>query len=96
MPSVGVRELRNERSRIIRAVREQKAEYVATCRGRPVTEILPVDAETRARATEDALVRARRQARCWASLHALAAEIDATWTSEKSAVELVQDQRREL
>ena len=36
MPSVGVRELKNNATRIVRAVREEQAEYVVTVDGRPV------------------------------------------------------------
>jgi prevent-host-death family protein len=43
MPSVGIRELKDEASAIIRAVREEKAEYVVTYRGRPVAVIRPVE-----------------------------------------------------
>ena len=42
MPQVGIRELKNEASEIIRAVREERAEYVVTLRGRPVALILPM------------------------------------------------------
>ena len=42
MPQVGIRELKNDASEIIRAVREERAEYVVTLRGRPVAVILPV------------------------------------------------------
>ena len=43
MPQVGIRELKNDASEIIRAVREERAEYVVTLRGRPVAFIVPVD-----------------------------------------------------
>ena len=45
MPQVGIRELKNDASEIIRAVREERAEYVVTLRGRPVAFIVPVDEE---------------------------------------------------
>jgi antitoxin (DNA-binding transcriptional repressor) of toxin-antitoxin stability system len=35
MPRVGVRELKNETSEVIRCVREERAEYVVTLHGRP-------------------------------------------------------------
>ena len=43
MPQVGIRELKNDASEIIRAVREERVEYVVTLRGRPVAFIVPVD-----------------------------------------------------
>ena len=42
MPQVGIRELKNEASEIIRTVREERVEYVVTHRGKPVAVILPV------------------------------------------------------
>ena len=53
MPQVGIRELKNDASEIIRAVREERAEYVVTLRGRPVAFIVPVD-EARQEAEADA------------------------------------------
>jgi len=43
MPTVGVRELKNRASEILRTVREQGAEYVITHQGRPTAVLLPVD-----------------------------------------------------
>ena len=45
MPRVGVREGRNRTSEILRAVREEGAEYVITYQGRPTAVLLPVDEE---------------------------------------------------
>ena len=43
MPDVGVRELKARASEIIRNVRERRARYVITYRGRPVGLLMPVD-----------------------------------------------------
>jgi prevent-host-death family protein len=45
MPKVGVRELKNRTSEILRAVREERAEYIITYQGRPMAVLLPVDEE---------------------------------------------------
>ena len=45
MPQVGIRELKNETSEVLRAVREEKAEYVVIHRETPVAVILPLDVE---------------------------------------------------
>jgi prevent-host-death family protein len=45
MPRVGVRELKNRTSEILRAVREEGTEYVITYQGRPMAVLLPVDEE---------------------------------------------------
>jgi prevent-host-death family protein len=94
MPQVGVRELKNEASEIIRAVREEAAEYVVTFRGQAVAVILPVDESMRNSETENIIAAARAQDDFWARMDALRAEIDAKWQSDKTAVELVAEQRR--
>ena len=88
MPRVGVRELKNQTTKVIRNVRENQAEYVITYHGRPVAVLLPVDevwleGETK-RVVED--VRA--------DLESLRQEISSSWRSEKTGVELVSEQRR--
>jgi len=46
MPRVGVRDLKNRASEILRSVREEGAEYVITYQGRPTAVLLPVDIPT--------------------------------------------------
>ncbi|MCP4517878.1 MAG: type II toxin-antitoxin system Phd/YefM family antitoxin, partial [Delftia sp.] len=43
MPRVRVRELENQISEILRAVREERAEYIITYQGRPMAVLLPID-----------------------------------------------------
>lgn len=94
MPRVGVRELKNETSEIIRAVREDRAEYVVTHHGRPVAMLLPVDA-TWLEAEQDLAIRAAQpSAEILAELEALRIEIDQNWRSDKTAVELISEGRR--
>ena len=95
MPKVGIRELKNTASEIIRAVREEQVEYTITYHGEPVAVIQHVDAASSASSEEDILAEARRQADYWARWDALAAEIDANWTSDMSALEAVEAQRRD-
>jgi prevent-host-death family protein len=89
MPTtIGVRELKNQTSRVIRAVREEMAEYVITVRDEPVAVLRPLTEEDlqqlRRAETEDAL----------AEMKALAQQVADAWTSPKSGVELVSEQRR--
>ena len=94
MPQVGIRELKNDASEIIRAVREERAEYVVTLRGRPVAFIVPVDeARQEAEVTRRAAA-IRENAAFWDRMAALGAEIAAKWQSDKTAVELIDEQRR--
>ncbi len=52
--SVGVRELKTHAARIVREVREARAAYLVTHRGRPVGVILPLAADGRPPSTEEA------------------------------------------
>ena len=92
MPKVGIRELKNETSEIIRTVREEQVEYVVTYRGQPVATIRPILDEKDGRD----IVNTRPDAEFWSQLDELRAEIEANWQSEKTAVELIEEQRRQL
>jgi prevent-host-death family protein len=81
MAEVGVRELKNRASEIIRAVREEGVEYVITYRGQPVARLVPITHE------ED-------DTQAWQELERLSQEITAQWRSDKSAVELLTEMRR--
>lgn len=91
---VGVRELKNDASEIIRMVREERAEYVVTYRGQPVAVILPVSESVRQVQNEQVLAASRPDEEFWEQLDRLGQELDAQWKSEKSAVELIAEQRR--
>ena len=87
MEEVGIRELKQRASNILRRVREKKETITITHRGRPVARLVPiVDA-----AQQKAAARG-----VWAEMDELAQEIGAHWPSGLSAAEAVQEQRREL
>jgi prevent-host-death family protein len=86
--TVGVRELKNQASRVIRAVSEEMAEYVITLRGEPVAMLRPLTKEERDRLREEQIDSALTEMR------SLAGEVAAAWTSDKSGVELIAEQRR--
>ncbi len=94
MPRVGVRELKNDTSEIIRAVREDRVEYVVTHHGRPVAVILPVDEAWQEVETEYAVAAVQGSREFWDRLAVLRAEIAAKWQSDKTAVQLLEEQRR--
>ena len=86
---IGVRELKNRATEILRQVRENRAEYVVTYYGRPVAVLLPVDerwlAEEAKRATEavspgDEVV---------AELEAMRPDVDRRSKPAKTAVDFV-------
>jgi prevent-host-death family protein len=94
MARVGVRELKNQATQIIRDVRENQAEYLVTYHGRPVAVLLPVDEAwlgTEARRAAEAVTPGDD---VWAELETLRQEIGRSWQSEKTAVELISEQRR--
>lgn len=85
---IGVRELKNNASKIVRAVREERAEYVVTVHGEPVAVLRPF-AEA-----EDEADREAEVARFMAELEALSREVSAKWNSEKSALEALEEARQ--
>ena len=89
MPTtIGVRELKNQTSRVIRTVREEMAEYVVTLRGEPVAVLRPL--------TKEEAQRLRRVEidETLAEMRTLAHQVGAAWTSQMSGVELIAEQRR--
>jgi len=81
---IGIRELKTRASEVVRAVKEQRARYVITQRGKPVALIIPLDAEVKAENGDDV----------WERLLKLGEEIGKGWQSEKSAVEILSEMRR--
>jgi prevent-host-death family protein len=89
MPTtIGVRELKNQTSRIVRSVREEMAEYIITVQGEPVAVLRPFTPED-----EHQLRQAPIEAAI-AEMKRLAQQVAAAWTSPKSGVELISEQRR--
>ena len=94
MARVGVRELKNQATEIIRDVRENRTEYVVTYHGQPVAVLLPVDEAWLEAEAERAAEAAQPGQDVWAELEAIRQEIGQSWKSPKSGVELVSEQRR--
>lgn len=82
MVTVGVRELKQQASALIRRVREEGDEILVTYHGKVVARILPA-----APAPETAQ-------RAWEDLDRLAAEISQRWPKGVSAAEAVAEARR--
>ncbi|GAB4537694.1 MAG: hypothetical protein Kow0063_24830 [Anaerolineae bacterium] len=90
MAEVGVRELKARASEIIRAVREQRARYVITHRGRPVGVLMPLEeAGSGSQATGGEPVTA-----AWDELVRLGEEIGRGWRSSLTSAELLSEMRR--
>ena len=94
MPRIGIRKLKYSTSEVIRTVREERAEYIVTHRGRPVAVILPVDEAQEEETSVHARSINRDDAALQERLEALRAEIEAEWDTDKGAVELLSEGRR--
>ena len=92
MSLIGVRELRERASEVIRRVREDHVEYVITYQGRPVAVILPLDAER----AEAEIVQAVKKAipSEWERYEQIAQEIRDSWPADISAQDLIDAVRR--
>ena len=90
MAEVGIRELKARASEIIREVRERRARYTITYRGRPVGVLLPLD-ET---AQPEALTGGVHGDDVWDELDRLGEEIGQGWQSPLTSAELLSEMRR--
>ena len=88
MKSLGVRELKDRISEILRLVEEEGETVEVTRRGEVIAHLVPIrKPQQSAKSTDDAV---------WTDLERLAVEISANWPSNVSAVDTVRDVRREL
>ncbi len=88
MSEIGVRKLKTHASEIVRSVREERARYVITQRGRPVAVLIPLEEPS---SPASPVVNA---ATVWADLDRLGEEIGRSWQSPLTSVELLTDMRR--
>ncbi|MCU0503554.1 MAG: hypothetical protein MUC51_17680 [Anaerolineae bacterium] len=75
-------------------MREEQVEYVVTYHGRPVAMLLPIDAAWLQTEQAHTARAARPSPELLAELEALRAEIDKSWRSDKTAVDLITEGRR--
>jgi prevent-host-death family protein len=88
MKTLGVRELKERISEILRLVEEEGETVEVTKRGEVIAHLVPVrKPQPSVEQTDDAV---------WTDLERLAAEISANWPSNVSAVDAMRDVRREL
>ncbi len=92
MSLIGVRELREQTSEVIRRVRQDRAEYVVTYQGRPVAIILPLDAGR----AEKEMVQASKKAvlDSWERYERLAEELRRDWPTDLSTQDVMDSIRR--
>ena len=92
MSLIGVRELREQTSEVIRRVREDQAEYVVTHQGRPVAVILSLDAKR----AEREMVEAGKRAVVdnWERYERLVEELRQSWPADLSTQDVIDAIRR--
>jgi prevent-host-death family protein len=94
---IGIRDLRDNATRVLSSVREERLRYVVTVRGRPVAALVALE-DAAATATDDELDlyvdQALTDAEFDAELQALRREVTAAWSSDQDAASVVASQRR--
>ena len=86
MRTIGVRELKEHTSQVLRRVRQRGEEIEVTHHGRVIARLVPVRRERR---------RSRASTAIWSTLDQLAREIGTHWPKGYSATKAVGDERRE-
>jgi prevent-host-death family protein len=81
---IGIRELKSRASEVVRAVKEERARYVITQRGKPVATIIPMDAVLPEKKEEDG----------WERLLAIRARLGKSKKNKKSSLEILSEMRR--
>lgn len=88
--SVGVRELKTHAGRILRQVREARATYLLTHRGRAIGVILPVDSHDEALGMPHAVDASA----AWEAFLRAGQRLEARFAAGTSGVRLLSDMRR--
>jgi prevent-host-death family protein len=81
---IGIRELKSRASEVVRAVKEDRARYIITQRGKPAAIIVPLDAAPPEKSADEV----------WERLMKIGEELGKGWQNEKSAVEILSEMRR--
>jgi prevent-host-death family protein len=90
LKSVGVRELKTHAAHIVRQVRERRASYLVTHRGRPIGVILPVDGEGEIPHMAEAVDAPT----AWNTFLRAGRQLERRFVRGTSAVRLLSDMRR--
>lgn len=92
MTMIGVRELRQQTSELLRKMKEEKVEYIITYQGQPVALLLPLDTE----AVEQAIVQVGKQGATqgWNVYAQVAERARAAWSADADTQALLDEIRR--
>lgn len=85
---IGMQELRNKASKIVRTVQNEMTEYIITIKGKPVAVLRPFTQEDAVKLEQNDIVADL------AEMEALASQVADAWQSSKGGVQLVEEQRR--
>jgi prevent-host-death family protein len=85
MTEIGVRELKAHASEVIREVKENRAHYIVTHRGRSVAAIIPL---------EELGAEIQQDDAAWDELVALGRRIGQGWQSHQTSTEALSETRR--
>lgn len=80
---IGIRELKSRVSEVVRAVKEERARYVITQRGKPAAVIVPMDA-----------VPPEKEDDGWERLLEIRARLGKDKGNKKSSLEILSEMRR--
>ncbi|HEU0296461.1 MAG TPA: type II toxin-antitoxin system Phd/YefM family antitoxin [Anaerolineales bacterium] len=81
---IGIRELKSRASEVVRAVKEQRARYVVTQRGKPVAVIIPLEAAPPEKKDDDG----------WERLLAIRSKLGKEKANKKSSLEILSEMRK--
>ena len=81
---IGIRELKARASEVVRAVKEERARYVVTQRGKPVAAIIPMDA----------MLPDKKDEYGWEKLMEVRARLGRDKRKKKSSLEILSEMRR--
>ena len=84
MEEIGIRELKARASDVVRAVKEQRARYVVTQRGKPVAAIIPMDA----------VLPEKNNDESWDKLMEIHMKLGKGRKNKKNSVEILSEMRR--
>ena len=86
---IGIRELKNQLTQVMRAVREHGTEYTVTWHGEPIAVLSPIMAREKTENMDD---RIEEEIAFW---ERLAQEFSASWSSTRSPREQLEEMREE-
>lgn len=92
MTMIGVRELRQQTSELLRRVREEKNEYIITYQGEPVALLLPLNIE----AVHQAILQVGKRgvSQGWDAYAQIAERVRQVWPAERTTQAILDDVRQ--